>query len=96
MMLDVFAQMTPAWFHRAYVYTGSVGQLFRFRCEQGKTAEGDPILHAATYSRVCYELADDVEKRDFPWNEDGVEALKQWFQDQYERFVAKHAPPEAH
>ena len=86
-MLEIFAQMTPGWFHRAYVYTGSVGQTFRFRCEQGKTEDGSPVIRAATYTRVCYELADDVESRTFPWDEEGIEALKGWLQSRYDRFA---------
>lgn len=92
-MLDIFAQMTPSWFSRATFYTGSVGPFdndFRFRYEQDKSDKDHPVLHAATYSRFCYELATDVEKRDFFWDDAGVEELKQWFQAQYERFAAGH------
>ena len=92
-MQEIFSQMTTGWFHRDYVYTGSVGQLFRFRYEQGKTEEGEPLLHAAVYSRVCYEKAEDVERRDFPWDEEGVEALKNWYEERYEQFAAAHGLP---
>jgi hypothetical protein len=90
-MLECFSVMTPSWFNRAYVYTGSVGPFdrdFRYRCEQD---EANRLLHAATYSRVCYELAEDAEKRDFTWDEPGVDALRQWLQSQYEAFAAKTA-----
>ena len=86
-MLEIFAQMTPSWFDRATFYTGSVHQEFRFRYEQDRE---NKLLHAATYSKVCYELADDVEKRDFSWDEDGVEALKKWYQNQYDAYAAAH------
>lgn len=88
-MLDVFKKMNPSWFNRAYVYTGSVGNVFRFRVAQGKMEDGKLILQAATYSNLCYEKATDVEKKDFSWDEEGVEALKQWLQNQYDHF---HAP----
>lgn len=85
-MLDCFARITPGWLHRAYVYTGSVGPFrhdFRYRCQQD--AENKQI-HAATYSQLCFELAADVEQRDFPWDEEGVANLRQWLQSQYEQF----------
>jgi len=93
-MLDIFTQMTTPWFNRATFFTGSVGPFnrdFRFRYEQDLSDKEHPLLHAATYSRVCYELATDVETRDFSWDDAGVEALKQWFQAQYERFAAEQA-----
>lgn len=89
-MLEIFAQMTPNWFYRAFVYTGSVGPRFRFRCEQGKDAQGAPLLYAAVYSDVCYELAADVERRDFSWDEEGAAALRAWFQERYDAFAAAH------
>ena len=87
-MEEIFASMTPGWFNRAYVYTGSVGQTFRFRCQQTKTETGDPAIKASAYTKLCYELAQDVTERTFPWDEAGVEALKAWFQDRYEAFRA--------
>ena len=47
------------------------------------------MLHTAVYSNVCYELAQDREEQDFPWNEDGVEALKSWLQEKYEAYCAR-------
>lgn len=94
-MLEIFSRLTPAWLHRAYVYTGSVGPLwndFRFRLVQ----DGDNNqVHAAVYSRVCYELAEDKEERDFSWDDAGVESLKNWLQERYETFAAANGlPPE--
>jgi len=79
-----FQDFTPQWFRRAHVYTGSIGD-FRYRIAQ----EGETALHAAVYSRVCYELANDVEKQEFPWTEEGVKALQEWIQGKYESFLAK-------
>jgi hypothetical protein len=77
-----FAELTPRWFHRAFVYTGSIGD-FRYRFAH----DDNTTLHAAVYSRVCYEAAGDVHQRDFPWNDEGVEALKRWLQTQYDAFT---------
>lgn len=96
-MLKCFSQMTPAWFHRAYVYNGSVGPFrndFRFRLAHD--AEGE-VIHAAAYSKVCYELAEDKQERDFAWTDEGVEELKQWLQSRYEGYAAANGlPPEGY
>ena len=62
-----FAELTPTWFNRAFVYTGSIGE-FRYRFAGDKD---NGVLHTAVYSNLCYELAQDKEERDFPWNEAG-------------------------
>jgi len=77
-----FQDLTPRWFRRAYVYTGSIGD-FRYRFQHNN---GDTIK-VSVYSRVCYELADDVTEREFPWTEEGVAELRQWLQERYEAFV---------
>lgn len=92
-MLPRFEEMNVSWFERAHFYTGSVedrdrGFDFRYRYEQVKDG---PSLKAATYSKLCYEKATDVEEQIFPWNEEGVEALKQWYQSQYEKYCASFA-----
>ena len=51
-----FACLTPHWFYRAYIYTGSIGD-FRYRFDRDADAN---MLHTAVYSRLCYEVADDV------------------------------------
>ena len=88
-MLECFARLTPSWLKRATVYTGSVGPFandFRFRLQQDK--ENNQI-HAAVYSKVCYELAQDIQAQDFDWTEDGIEQMKVWLQQQYESFAAQ-------
>ena len=45
-----FAELTPRWFKRAFVYTGSIGD-FRYRFDMGKEKG---ILHTAVYSVYCY------------------------------------------
>ncbi len=78
-----FAELTPRWFERAFVYTGSVGE-FRYRFAGDKNAG---VLHTAVYSNVCYELAQDRQERDFPWDEKGVDELKHWLQAEYEAYL---------
>ncbi len=94
-MLELFSRLTPDWFHRASVYTGSVGPFdndFRFRLAQDAEKQA---IHAAVYSRLAYELAEDREERDFPWDGPGVEALKDWLQERYLAYAAAHGlPPE--
>ena len=80
-----FAQLTPQWFKRAFVYTGSIGD-FRYRYA---TDKDNQQLHVAIYTVYCYEVAKDVQVRDFSWDESGVEELKQWLQSSYEAFLAK-------
>ena len=80
-----FAQLTPQWFRRAFVYTGSIGE-FRYRF---KTDGEAGLLHAAVYSHYCYEVASDVTEQDFTWDEDGVQALQQWLQQRLDAFGQK-------
>ena len=83
-----FSQLTPQWFKRAFVYTGSIGD-FRYRFAHDK--KDNTTLHAAVYTVWCYEAATDVAERDFPWDEDGVKALQQWLQESYEAFLQKNS-----
>ena len=88
-MEDCFSCITPAWLNRAYVFTGSIGRPsrdFRYRLAQDEKAK---MIHATTYSKVCYELAEDKNDRDFSWDESGVEALKACLQSEYEAFVER-------
>lgn len=83
-MTEFFSNLTVNFFHRAFHYTGSLGD-FRFRFVH----DDNEIIHAAVYTKLCYEKADDVEDRDFPWTEEGVEELKQWLEDRYQAFLRK-------
>ena len=78
-----FEQLTPRWFHRAHVYVGSIGPCFhdfRYRFAQDPKAG---TITASVYSEKCFELAEDVETREFPWTDEGVEELKQWLDAAY-------------
>lgn len=77
-----FQELTPHWFKRAFVYTGSIGD-FRYRF--ANDAEQKQI-HAAVYSHFCYEVAKDVVSQDFSWDDEGVEQLKQWLQHALDAF----------
>lgn len=81
-MNDFIASLTPNFFNRAFNYTGSIGD-FRFRFLH----EGKDVIHAAAYSKLCYEKADDVVEQDFPWTEEGVEELKQWLEEHYQQVL---------
>ena len=79
---EVLAALTPKWFDRATVYTGSEGE-FRYRfCREKET------LSAAVYTHLCYEKAADVEEREFFRDQDGVEALRQWVAERYQLFLS--------
>lgn len=88
-MHPYFEQMYLRWFDRAHFYAGSITDrdtkhVFCFRYEQ---SGDEKELKVSTYSNVCYEKANDVEEQSFPWTEEGVEQLKQWYQAQYEKFL---------
>jgi len=88
-MQKCFEEITPQWLGRAYLFNGSIGRPgsdFRYRLSQD---EKEKLVRAAVYSKVCYEKADDVETRDFPWDEEGVAALREWLEERYEAFLAK-------
>ena len=38
-----------------------------------------------------FKRAADVAEQDFPWDDDGVEALKAWLQSRYEAYCAANA-----
>ena len=80
-----FSVLTPHWFKRAYVYTGSIGE-FRYRFRRGKKDE--PLL-ASVYTNVCYEAATDIEEREYPLTDEGVAQLQQWLQEKYEAYCQR-------
>ena len=47
-----FSELTPRWFKRAFVYTGSIGD-FRYRFAMDKDAG---VLHTAVYTVYCLSL----------------------------------------
>ena len=47
-----FTELTPRWFKRAFIYTGSIGE-FRYRFNNDAK---ENVIHAAVYSQLCYEL----------------------------------------
>ena len=85
--MEPFDFLTVQWFKRAHVYVGSRGPLFRYRFAMDSGAK---TVTASAYTRVCFELAEDVTTETFPWDEAGVEQLKAWLGEQY---VQKTADP---
>lgn len=82
-----FSELTPQWFKRAFNYTGSI-QDFRYRFIQVK----DPrSIEVSVYTKFCYEVASDIQTETFPWDDDGIEALKQWIQGKYEEYLEKNS-----
>lgn len=79
-----FQRLNARFFLRAYVYTGSIGD-FRYRFAH----DDKETIHAAVYTKVCFEKAQDVVQQDFPWNEEGAEALRLWLQQRYDAFLAE-------
>jgi len=80
-----FAQLTPQWFMRAHIYTGSIGE-FRYRFAQDQ--ENHAII-AAVYTHYCYEAARDVAEQSFPWDEEGIAQLRNWLQEMLAVFQQK-------
>ena len=82
-----FSLLTPRWFKRAFVYTGSIGDFrYRFATDKDKNE-----ISASAYTVYCFEVATDVQTKIFSWDDDGVDALKQWIDGQYQSFAAAHA-----
>ena len=62
-----------------------------FTAEIGLTrVMGSSGIGKTTLLRILLGLAQDVEEETFPWTDEGVEALKAWYQSQYEKFLAAH------
>lgn len=95
-MEPFFQQLTPRWFQRAHVYTGSIGPCFhdfRFRFVQD---EKEQQITASLYRDKCFEAAEHVETQQFPWTEEGVESLKQWLEDAFQRWKQETLLQEHH
>lgn len=45
------------------------------------------VIHAATYTVMCYECADDVEEKDFPFSPEGLEEANAWIESKFREFV---------
>lgn len=80
-----FDFLTPHWLQRAHVYHGEQdGVRYRF-CMDGK----EKTVEASVYTKVCFEKAEDVVTETFPWDEEGVAALRIWMQAQYDRIMSE-------
>ena len=93
-MEKCFEVMTPNWLNRAHMYNGSIGPAFNSFNYRMEMDEKEKVIYAATYSKLCYENADDVESKTFTWDDQGVEEMKTWLQSQYEAFQEREAARE--
>jgi len=84
-MFEFIDQLTPNWFQRAYVYTGSFGE-FRFRFAVDKSTN---TITASTYTHYCFEKASDVENKVITHDEEGVSELKDWLRARYQACLSK-------
>jgi len=93
-MEKCFEVMTPNWLNRAHLFNGSIGPAFNSFNYRMEMDEKENVIYAATYSRLCYEKADDVVSKSFAWDDQGVEQMKEWLQSQYEAFQEREATSE--
>lgn len=64
------------------VYTGSIGDFrYRFHIEFDSNE-----LEAATYTKLCYEKAGDVEEAKFTIENGDLTELKEWMNAQYYKY----------
>ena len=64
------------FFKSGNVFTGSLGE-FRFRI-----SPEDGVLKAYAYRTYCFEKAQDVRSEAFSLDEDGLDQLTQWLEQQ--------------
>ena len=86
-MQEFFQQLTPRWFQRAHVYVGSIGPCFHYFRFRFANDEKEHRITASVYSDKCFERAENVKTREFPWDEEGVEALKLWLEENYQQWL---------
>lgn len=65
------------------IYTDSRRD-FRWRhCPDPKNG----ILHAAVYTVMSYEFADDVVEKEFPFSKEGLALANEWIESKFREFV---------
>lgn len=80
-MENRFDFLTMDFFTRAEVFPGSIGAFrYRFRREGWM---GDGKIQAWVYENVCFELAEDIETKTFPWVQEGILELRNWLSEKY-------------
>ena len=84
-MDNSFDFLNVSFFTKATVFPGSVGS-FRYRfARTGWPGKPEASIQAWTYENVCFELAQEIETATFPWTEEGVEELRTWLQEQFQK-----------
>ncbi|MBR1841650.1 MAG: hypothetical protein IJ788_00055 [Oscillospiraceae bacterium] len=90
-MHPYFEKLSPHELNKSTILTGSIGAAFedfRYRIKPD-TKEGKVLC--STYTALSYEKAQDVEEREYTYDEPGVEEMKLWLQEQYEKYLRSRA-----
>ena len=57
-----------------------------FRWRYNPLKDEDKII-ASVYTTLCYECADDVQEKDFPYSEEGLHQANEWIESKFREFV---------
>ncbi len=76
----------PTWdmIRENNIYTNSRKD-FRWRHCPDRENE---VIHAAVYTVMSYEYADDVEEKDFPLSKEGLTEANEWIESKFREFIA--------
>ena len=44
-------------------------------------------ITASVYTTLCYECADDVQEKDFPYSEEGLRQANEWISAKFQEFI---------
>ncbi|MEA4813854.1 MAG: hypothetical protein VB112_02955 [Oscillospiraceae bacterium] len=80
-----FERLTYSTIRIASDWTSSVGD-FRFKILYDFSTGN---IEAFTYSKVCFEKADDVEGRKFEICDKDITPVKEWFDSQYGKYLER-------
>lgn len=78
----------PTWdmLREENIYTNSRRD-FRWRhCPD----RANGVIHAAVYTVMSYEYADDVTEMDFPFSEEGLSLANEWIESKFREFVEEN------
>lgn len=84
-----FEKLSPHELGKSTILTGSIGPAFSDFRYRIKPDAKEGKVYAATYSVMSYEKAKDVEEREYSFDDAGVDELKLWLEEQYEKFIGK-------
>ncbi len=69
--------------HSENIYTASRKD-FRWRYNPLK---GEDKITVSVYTTLCYECADDVQEKDFPYSEEGLHMANEWIASKFQEFI---------